>query len=185
VIAHRTEAELAAALDQIRAAPRDAGTVELIVRRPVEGQREVLEEAELDLALGVVGDGWHVRPSSSMPDKSPHPGAQLALMSSRVIDALTGDRADWPIAGDQLYVDLDLAGDNLPTGTRLAAGATVVVEITDKPRTDCAKFTERFGSEASRWLNTPAGRELRLRGIHARVVVPGTVRRGDAIRKLG
>jgi MOSC domain-containing protein YiiM len=181
-IRHRTEQELEAALDAIRAAPRDAGVVELIARRPTHGEREVLEEATLDPALGLVGDSWHVRPSRHTPDNSPDPERQLTLMSARAVAAVAGERAAWSLAGDQLYVDLDLGGENLPAGTRLSAGTAVLV-VTAAPHTGCDKFTARFGSAASRWLNTPAGRALKLRGIYARVLEGGVIRRGELLRK--
>jgi MOSC domain-containing protein YiiM len=87
------------------------------------------------------------------------------------------------LAGDQLYVDLDLSPVNLPPGTRLALGSAVI-EVTDQPHLGCAKFAARFGEEALRFVNSRVGRGLRLRGLNARVVVSGTVRAGDAIRKL-
>ena len=87
------------------------------------------------------------------------------------------------LAGDQLHVDLDLSEANLPPGTRLALG-TAVIEVTPEPHRGCAKFVERFGRDAMRFVNSPIGRELRLRGLNARVVVPGTVRPGDEIRKV-
>ena len=86
-------------------------------------------------------------------------------------------------SGDQLHVDLDLSPDNLPAGTRLAIG-DAVIEITDQPHTGCAKFAARFGKEALRFVNVGVGKELRLRGINAKVVTPGTIRRGDTITKL-
>ncbi len=178
----RTDDELATALDPIRGAPRDAGVVELIVRRPADAEREVLDEATLDPALGLVGDNWPVRPSTHTADGSADPERQLTIMSVRAVAAVAGERERWPLAGDQLYVDLDLGGENLPTGTELVVG-TAVVAVTAAPHTGCAKFTERFGSAATRWINTPAGRDLRLRGIYVRVVTGGVVRRGDAIRK--
>ena len=180
---HRSEAELEAALDAIRAAPRDVGVIELIVRRPAIDAREVIEEATIDPVVGLVGDTWPVRPSSKTPDGSPHPEKQVTLMGVRAISALVDDRAHWPIAGDQLFVDLDLGLENLPPGTRLAVG-TAVLEVSAAPHTGCAKFTERFGSAASRWLNTPTGRGLNLRGINAKVVAGGVVRRGDIIKKI-
>jgi MOSC domain-containing protein YiiM len=157
--------------------------VELIVRRPAIGAREILEEATIDPAVGVVGDTWNIRPSSSMPDRTPHPEKQVTLMGVRAVAAVAGGRENWPIAGDQLFIDLDLGLANLPPGTRLAAG-TAVLEVSAAPHTGCAKFTERFGSAASRWLNTPTGRSLNLRGINAKVITGGVVRRGDSIRKL-
>jgi hypothetical protein len=182
-IPHRSEAELEAALDAIRAAPRDVGVVELIVCRPTHLAREVLDEGTFDAARGLVGDNWNVRPSRWSQDGGPDPERQVTLMGARAVAAVAGGREHWPLAGDQLFVDLDLRPENLPPGTRLAAG-TAVLEVTAAPHTGCDKFTERFGSAASRWLNTPAGRGLRLRGIFAKIVTGGVVRRGDLIRKI-
>lgn len=180
---HRSEAELEAALAAIRDAPREAGVVELIIRRPTHNEREILEEATLDPSVGLIGDNWHLRPSRHTPDGTPEPERQLTIMGTRAVAAVAGDRDRWPLAGDQLYVDLDLGKENLPAGTRLAVG-TAVVEVSAIPHTGCDKFTARFGSAATRWVNTPAGRGLNLRGINARVITAGVVRRGDAIRKL-
>jgi hypothetical protein len=180
---HRTRDELEAGLATIGESPRDQGTLELIVCRPAPGERAVLDTATLDLAVGLVGDTWNARPSSRMADHSPHPDMQLTLMNARVIDLLTGERERWPLAGDQLYVDLDLSIDNLPPGSRLQIGEAVV-EVTAQPHTGCAKFTARFGSEASRWVSIPAGRALNLRGINTRIISPGQIRRGDRVRKL-
>jgi MOSC domain-containing protein YiiM len=180
---HRTADELTAALDEITRSPSAEGTVELIVRRPAEDEREVLEECSLDLEVGLVGDAWLARGSKAMPDGSANPDAQLTLMNARAAEAITGSRDRWPLAGDQLYVDLDISIENLPAGARLAVGEAVV-EVTPEPHTGCAKFSARFGTEALKFVNKSPGRELRLRGVNARVVSPGAVRVGDAIRKL-
>jgi MOSC domain-containing protein YiiM len=174
-MAHRTTAELDAGLPEILAAPRDAGTLALIVRRPSELRREILEAAELDLAVGMVGDRWSI----PTPTKTPHPNKQITLMSSRVIALIAG--GDWAPAGDQLFVDLDLTEANLPAGARLSIN-DVVLEVTPDPHTGCKKFAERFGVDAVTWTKAPANAHLRLRGIHARVVAPGTVRRLDTVR---
>jgi MOSC domain-containing protein YiiM len=168
--------ELEAGLDEIKRSPTGEGTVELVVRRPREGEREVLEEGILDTALGLVGDRWSRKTSA-------HPDTQLTLMNARAIAVIAGDRERWALAGDQLYVDLDLSVENLPPGTRLEVG-TAVLEVADELHTGCAKFTDRFGSAAIRFVNKSPGRELRLRGMYAKVVEPGTVRPGDSIRKL-
>ena len=92
-------------------------------------------------------------------------------MNARAAALVAGDRERWPLAGDQLYVDLDLSGENLPPGTRLAIGSAVV-EVTDEPHTGCKKFSARFGLDALEFVNSPEGRALNLRGINTRVVEP-------------
>jgi hypothetical protein len=178
-----TADDLQAGIDEIRRSPSTDGTVELIARRPAVDEREVVEEAELDLENGLVGDTWFERGSRSTADGSADPKAQLTLMNARLAALVAGPQERWPLAGDQLYVDLDLSKDNLPPGTLLAVGSAVI-EATDEPHTGCAKFSARFGSDALRFINSPLGRQLQLRGINARVVESGRVRQGDPIRKL-
>ena len=183
-MAHVGAAELAAGLDTIRGAPAEAGSLEMLVRRPMVNGREVVEEGLLTADDGLVGDYWRARGSESTPGGAADPDRQLTVMGSRVVDLLAGgDRTAWPLAGDQLYVDLDLSIANLPAGTQLAIG-DAVIEVTEPAHTGCAKFSARFGSDALRFVNSPEGRALRLRGLNARVVRPGTVRRGDAVVRL-
>jgi MOSC domain-containing protein YiiM len=166
----------------VRDAPRDEGTVQLIARRPSVDEREVVGEAALDVEEGLVGDNWRARGRSG-GRRPPNPDAQITVMSSRAIALAAGDRDRWPLAGDQLYVDLDLSGGNLPPGTRLAMG-TAVIEVTAEPHTGCKKFRARFGAETLELFNCPEGRALNLRGINTRVVESGVVRVGDVVRKL-
>lgn len=180
---HLSTSELEAGLANIREAPSDRGTLELIVRRPALDLREVVEEADLDLEKGLVGDSWILRPSRSTPDRSPHPLMQLNVMSSRAISLIAADPKRWALAGDQMYIDFDLSIDNLPTRTQLVIGEAVI-EVTDPPHRGCQKFSGRFGLDALRFVNSEVGRSLRLRGLNARVVVAGTIRRGDAVTKL-
>lgn len=180
---HLTTAQLEDALPELRAAPTDVGRVELIVRRPAVDEREVLLEGELDLTEGLVGDNWRTRGSTSMPDGSANPDAQLNVISARLSALVAVDPDRRALAGDQLHLDLDLSLDNLPPSSRLALG-TAVIEVTAKPHTGCAKFRDRYGVDAARFVNSAVGKELRLRGLNAKVVVPGTVRRGDEVRKL-
>jgi hypothetical protein len=180
---HLTTVHLEAGLADIRQSPRTVGTVELIVSRPAVDERETLDEAELHLVEGLVGDSWRVRGSIRTRDRAPDPDSQLNVINARAIALIAQDPSRWALAGDQLYVDLDLSGDNLPTGTRLALG-TAIITVTAKPHRGCVKFSQRFGRDALRLVNSPIGLQLRLRGINARIVQPGTVRRGDTIRKL-
>ena len=184
LVTHLTGPQLEAGLEEIRRSPRDAGELKLIVRRPRVNEREVLEEAQLDLVEGLVGDTWKFRASSRSADKkSPHPDMQINVMNARAVALVAQDPARWALAGDQLYVDLDLSTANLPPGTRLGIG-TAVIEVTAQPHTGCAKFVERFGLDAMKFVNSAVGRELNLRGINARVVQAGSIRRGDIVRKL-
>ena len=176
-------AGLEASLANIQSAPADLGTVQLIVRRPAVDAREVVTEARLDLTEGLVGDTWRARGSSHTTDGAANPEAQLTLMNARAAEAIAGERERWPLAGDQIYVDLDISRANLPPGTRVQIGSAVI-EFSEPPHTGCAKFSGRFGVDALKFVNSPVGRELRLRGANCRVVVAGTVRTGDSIRKL-
>ena len=179
-----TQAELEAGLEAIRSSPKDEGRVEMIVRRPRTGEREILDCGQLDLVGGLVGDKWRIDSSSSTPDGSADPEAQLTIMNSRLIAVVAGTKDRWPLAGDQLYVDLDLSLANMPPGTRLAIG-DALVELTGKPHTGCGSFMRRYGRDATKFVNSRVGRELRLRGVHARVIKPGAIRLGDIARKLG
>jgi MOSC domain-containing protein YiiM len=178
-----TLAEFEAGLEAIRRSPREEGLLTMIVRRPAVGARELLTEGTLDLLEGLIGDTWKARGSSRTPDGTAHPDTQLTLMNARVIALLARDKDRWPLAGDQLYVDLDLSVENLPTGTRLALGAAVI-EVTAQPHTGCHKFKARYGVEALTFVNSPTGKQLRLRGLNAKVVQPGVIRTGDGIKKL-
>jgi len=180
---HLTREECEAGLERIRSAPPDEGVLRLIVRRPEENAREVLEEGQLDLDLGLIGDTWHRRRSLRTADGSPHPGMQLNVMNARVVELVAQSPERWALAGDQLYVDLDLSVENLPPGTRLALGSAEI-EVTPVPHLGCAKFVERFGVDAMKFVNSPLGRQLRLRGLNARVVKAGTIRVGDPVRKI-
>jgi MOSC domain-containing protein YiiM len=174
---HLTRQELEAGLDEIRQAPRDRGVLRLIVRRLEMDAREVLEEGHLDPAHGLLGDTWKTRGRASHPDR------QLNIMNARAIALVAQSPDRWALAGDQLYIDLDLSADNLPPGTRFALGSAVI-EVSEEPHTGCGKFAARFGTDAVKFVNSPEGRHLRLRGLNAKVVVPGVVRVGDIATKL-
>lgn len=179
---HLTAAELEAGLAHILQSPKDAGEVALIVRRPSENEREVLAEGQLDLAKGLVGDTWCVRGSSRMPNGSPHPDMQINIISARVIGLLAREKERWSLAGDQLYIDLDLSGENLPPGTCLHIG-TAMIAITDQSHTGCSKFMARFGQEALKFISSPTGKRYNMRGVNAKVIQPGIIRTGDIVRK--
>ena len=182
-VKHLTTAELEAALDHLRETPKDEGVVHLIVRRPEVEQREVLDEAELDTELGLIGDNWKVRGSKRTPDGSAHPEMQINIMNSRVTALVAHEKDRWPLAGDQLYIEMDLSKDNLPAGSRIAVGSAVL-EVSPLPHTGCQKFVSRFGIEAMQFVNSETGKEMCLRGINARVVQSGIVKVGQTAKKV-
>ena len=180
---HLTMDELEAGLDEIRESPKDSGVLQLIVRRPQIEEREILDDGELDLHEGLVGDSWIKRGSSRTVDGSPHPDMQINVMNARVTSLVAQDKSRWHLAGDQLYLDLDLSEENLPAGTQLAIGSAVI-EVTPPPHTGCNKFVARFGLDAMKFVNSPLGRQLRLRGMNAKVIQPGAIRVGNVVKKL-
>jgi len=182
-VKHLTTAELEAALDHLRQTPKDEGVLHLIVRRPEVDQREVLDEAELDVTIGLVGDNWNVRGSRRTPDGSAHPEMQINIMNSRVTALVAQEKDRWPLAGDQLYIEMDLSKENLPAGSRIAVGSAVL-EVSPLPHTGCHKFVARFGLEAMQFVNSELGKQMCLRGINAKIVKGGTVKVGQTAKKI-
>jgi hypothetical protein len=183
MIHHLSEAELLAGLEGIKDAPEDGGTLDLIVIRPGENERTILTESEVSAGLGLHGDAWARHCWKTLPDGRPDPAVQITLMSSRCIALLAQEKSRWPLAGDQLYVDLDLSQTNLPVGQRLSIGSAIL-EITRERHTGCAKFSQRFGPAALAFVNSPTGMALHLRGIYARVVKDGVIKVGETLNKL-
>ena len=182
-VKHLTMEELEAGLANIRQSPKDKGVLKMLVRRPREGEREILDEGSLDLLHGLVGDNWKTRGSTSTPDGSAHSDCQLNIMNFRAIALVAGEEDRRPLAGDQLFLDLDLSAHNLPPRTRLALGSAVI-EVTAEPHNGCKKFLARFGPAALKFVNSPLGKQLHLRGINAKVVQPGRIRVGDVVKKI-
>ena len=180
---HLTMQELEAALDHLREAPKNDGILQLIVCRPQVDKREEMDQAELDPVKGLIGDNWIVRPSSKTPDGSPHPEMQINIMNARVTALVAQERERWSLAGDQLYIDMDLSKENLPAGSRIQVGSAVL-EVSPLPHTGCAKFVSRFGVDAMKFVNSEVGKELCLRGINAKVVQAGTVKVGHKVKKM-
>jgi hypothetical protein len=179
---HLTTEELEAGFGAMRPSPTDEGVLELIVRRPRSGEREVMNTGKLDPLEGLVGDSWSIRGSPRTPDGRPDPETQLNIMNARVIALVAGDKPRWPLAGDQLFVDLDLSADNLPPGSRLIIGSAVI-EVTPQPHTGCRKFVERFGVDATKFVNSEMRQRLHLRGINAKVMRRGVIQVGDVVKK--
>jgi len=182
-INHLTMEQLEAGLDHIRQSPKDEGQVQLIVRRPLVDVREVLEEAELSTTDGLIGDSWNQRSSSKTVDGSPHPEMQVNIMNARAVALVAQEKDRWQLAGDQLFIDMDLGKANLPAGARISIGSAVL-EVTAPPHTGCQKFVARFGREAMLFVNSQVGKELCLRGINAKVVQSGVIRVGQVAKKI-
>lgn len=175
--------ELEAGMEYIRQAPKENGVLKMIVRRPEEDEREIVEQAELDLSEGLVGDNWKARGDKHTADGSANHDAQITVMNARAIEVLAQDVERWSLAGDQLYIDMDLSDDNLPPGTRLAIGSAII-EVSAVPHTGCKKFSARFGVEAMKFVNAPEGKQLHLRGINTKIVQAGVIHVGDVVKKI-
>lgn len=182
-IKHLSVTELEAGMPYIRQSPKDNGTLKMIVRRPRVDEREEIERGELDLSEGLVGDSWKARSSRHTASENVNVDRQITIMNSRVIELIACEEKRWSLAGDQLYIDLNLSDDNLPPGTRLAIG-TAVLEVSDVPHNGCKKFSSRYGVDAMKFVNSPEGRQLHLRGINARIIRGGTICLGDRVRKV-
>ena len=182
-IKHLSTPDLVAGLEQIRNSPKNQSVLDMIVSRPEEDAREIMELADLDVVVGLVGDTWQDRPSASSGDGKAHPDMQITLMNSRVADLVAQSKERWPMSGDQLFADLDLSKTNVPPGTRISVGKAVL-EATDQPHTGCKKFASRFGVDALKFISSPATEVLQLRGINLKVVEGGEIKPGDIVKKL-
>ncbi len=180
--AHLSITEMEAGLDYIRQSPKNGGALKMIVRRPNVDEREVVNEGELGIEVGLVGDNWRVRGNPYTPDGSAKINAQVTIMNARAVELLAQSKDRWALAGDQLYIDMDLSDENIPAGTRLALG-TAILEVTPEPHTGCKKFAERYGTDATKFVNSKEGKQLHLRGIYAKVVEAGEIRVGDVVKK--
>lgn len=180
---HPTLAALEDELAHIQASPKQEGRIEWLVRRPATNEREVLQQAKLDETQGLIGDRWHTGTLAKTKDRPLNQDNQLTLMNARVIHAIAQDKNRWALAGDQFYVDFDLSSHNLPPGTQLVLGEAII-EVTAEPHLGCRKFSDRFGKDATAFVNSRENRALNLRGVNAKVVQGGVVRVGDAIKSV-
>lgn len=180
---HPTLIQLDSALANIHASPRDQGIIELIVSRPGKGERSIHKTRQLSITGGLEGDNWENDCWKTLPNGKPDPEVQIAIINTRLLTAICPDTSRWPLAGDQLYTDLDLSQSNLPIGTRLSVGSTIL-EITNEPHLGCSQFAERFGKDSLKFTLTPEGRKLNLRGVYAKIVQDGCITKGDTIAKI-
>jgi MOSC domain-containing protein YiiM len=182
-VKHLNMNELEEGINYIVQTPDDKGPVRMIVSRPETGIRKILNSASLDTIKGLIGDNWKDRGSSGTPKKSANPETQITIMNSRVIDLIAHSSDRWKLAGDQLFIEMDISRNNIPPGSQLKIGSAVI-EVSEKPHTGCQKFSERFGLHALIFVSTPLGLELCFRGINARVLKSGIVTVGDIVNKL-
>ena len=180
MLVHLTMHELLDKFSRLLESPSDNGIIDLIVARPSKDERKVLTTAELTCENGLVGDSWKNR------NKKPNPKTQITLMNSSFIEMIAGGKENWPLAGDQLYVNLDISKMNLPPGQKVAIGPdnNVILEITDIAHNGCSKFSARFGSDTLRFINAPERKDFRLRGVYAKVIKPGSIKISDPIKKM-
>jgi MOSC domain-containing protein YiiM len=149
----------------------------MLVVRPTVDERLTPSSVEVSGALGVHNDRWSQGAARDYPD------TQITIINSRLLDLVSGGRERWALAGDNIVADMDLSQANLVPGQKLEIGSAIL-EITDTPHTGCNKFSGRYGAEALRFVNVGPGKEMRLRGVYARVVQDGTITVGDRIVKL-
>jgi hypothetical protein len=176
-------AELEEGLEHILQSPKDRGALELIVKRPEVDQRESMPTGRLDAERGLIGDNWLARGDWQIAGDAADRDMQLNIMNSRVVSLVADDPERRELAGDQLYLDMDLSYENLPPGTQLSIGEAVV-EITEPPHTGCKKFAARFGKDAVVFVNSGLGKRLNFRGICAKVVQSGDISVGDVATKV-
>ncbi|MBF0544954.1 MAG: MOSC domain-containing protein [Candidatus Riflebacteria bacterium] len=178
MVKHLSTSELEAGLDEISQSPSNNGLLKLIVRRPQNGQREEISEGKLDSKDGLIGDNWIDRASSRKTDGGLKSETQLTIINARLIDLIAQNKDRWQLSGDQLFIDMNLSEENLPSGTRVLIGSAGI-EISSAPHTGCKKFVEWFGLDAMNFVNSPLGRKLNLRGLHAKVIKSGSIKVGD------
>jgi MOSC domain-containing protein YiiM len=179
----RSRAELGARLPEILSAPRQNGTLELIVMRPGRGERVVPDRMEVTAATGLPGDHWITGTGHALEEGVGDPDSQICMMMASCIRAIAGDKTHWPPAGDNFFIDMDLTPANMPPGTRFVIGSAEFV-VTELPHNACQLFIDRYGRDACVFVSTGEGKKHRLRGIYSRVTRNGTVSVGDSVRKL-
>lgn len=175
-------AELEAGLETLLAIPATNRLVG-IYARPAKCERLALATAGLSVETGLEQDNWLTENWLFLENNQPDPRNQVSLMNSRVLRLIADDDERMRLAGNNLIVDFDLSEAAAPAGTRLQIGG-VVLEISDVPHTGCRSFSNRFGFDATRFVNSPQGKALHLRGRYAQILKPGQVTVGDTVSRV-
>ena len=175
--------QIVGGMSHVTASPADGGRLELIIVRPAEGERVLPESVRVSPEQGVEGDKWRHSRGHDTPDDGPDPRTQVTLMNARILRLISGEEGRMPLAGDNLIVDLDLSDENIAPGQRLSVGEAVL-EVTEVPHNGCGAFLDRYGKDAVKFVNSPEGKRLHLRGLHAKVITAGVVSVGDEVRKV-
>jgi MOSC domain-containing protein YiiM len=170
---HLSTDAIEARLAELPPVSKDDGAIVLVVARPDVGERETPSRCALTPEHGVANDRWAKK-------ENPVLAAQVAVMRADVARVIANGQP-LSLFGDNLLVELDLAPENLPLGTRLRVG-TALCEVTEKPHNGCVKFASRFGQDARDVLAKDAWRTWRLRGLYVKVIEAGEVSPGDRMR---
>jgi hypothetical protein len=181
---HRTMMELERGIGEVLRSPTSDGALTTIFVRPKPNERNQLETAKLSPEGGIDGDRWFNESFCHESSGASDPRCQVSLMNSRYLEHIAAGKDSMCLAGDNLIVDLDLSDENLATGSRLAIGDEVIIEISDVKHTGCSKFRQRYGQDALTFTNNERGRQLHLRGRYAKIIEGGTIHVGDSVRKL-
>jgi hypothetical protein len=174
--------DLNAALDFVTSAPKTDSVIDILCARPARGLRQFPDILTLCPQKGVLGDRWFDSAWLTLPDGRPDPRIQVSILPKRVLDLVWQDRENTIHPGDQIITDLDTSVENLPIGTRIAAG-TAILQVSDVPNLGCAKWKVRYGANALSWAMSHP--ELRLRGVLCAIVQDGVLRKTDRLRVLG
>jgi hypothetical protein len=159
------------ALEQLPAAPLDAGKVDLMVARGDQGER-ILHRHAILTSGGMPGDRW---------SSSSKYGPEFQLATTRTDFArVVANGQPLELHGDNLFLTLDLSTRNLPTGSLLRVGEALL-RVTPQAHNGCKKWVQRFGLACMKFNLEPEYQEHHLRGIYLQVVEPGRVALDDRV----
>ena len=175
--------ELQAQLPFVLKAPKDNGVVETLCYRPDFGKRIFPNDITVIPNQGVVGDRWKEKSWLTLENGEPDPRNQICILGKRVLDCVWVDRDNTPHPGDTIITDMDFSEANLPTGSLLKVGETIL-EVSDYFNNACGKWHQRYGQAAYDWINISENIPMRLRGVLCKVIQGGKIVLGDRLIKM-